>query len=75
MKHLKYIDRYERMQNLIFSEKTGSAVEFATRIGLSRRMLFNYLDDLRDMGLIIEYCRKRKTYYYLSQKVNLLVNK
>jgi predicted DNA-binding transcriptional regulator YafY len=75
MKHLKYIERYERMQNLICAEKTGNAEEFAAKIGLSRRMLFNYLDDLRDMGLIIDYCRKRKTYYCLSQKVDLMLYK
>jgi predicted DNA-binding transcriptional regulator YafY len=42
------------------AEKTGNTEEFANKIGLSRRMLFNYLDDLRDMGLEIEYCRKKK---------------
>jgi predicted DNA-binding transcriptional regulator YafY len=66
MKHEKYLERYHRMQDLIFVENAGSSEEFATKIGLSRRMLFNYLDDLRDMGLVIEYCRKRKTYYCLS---------
>lgn len=66
MKHLKYLERYQRMQKLIIDEKTGTSVEFASRIGISRRMLFNYLDDLRDMGLEIEYCRKRNTYYSQS---------
>jgi biotin operon repressor len=75
MKHTKYLARYQRIQNLIFAEKTGSSEEFATKIGLSRRMLFNYLEDLKDMGLEIEYCRKRKTYYCLSHKIDLMLFK
>lgn len=63
MKHLKYFERYQRMQNLIIQERTGNASEFAKKIGLSRRMLFNYLEELRDAGLVIEYCRRRNTYY------------
>ncbi len=60
------------MQKLIYNEKTGTSDEFALKIGLSRRMLFNFLDDLRDMGLEIAYCRKRKTYYSLSDEINNL---
>ena len=71
MKHMKYIERYQRIQNLIFNEKTGNSEEFASKIGMSRRMLFNYLDDLRDMGLEIEFCRKRRTYYALSNKIEI----
>jgi predicted DNA-binding transcriptional regulator YafY len=73
MKHKKYLERYRRIQDLIYAEKTGSADEFAYRIGISRRMLFNYLDDLKDMGLEIEYCRKRKTYYCLSPKLDFML--
>lgn len=72
MKHLKYLERYKKMQRLILNEKTGTSDEFALKIGMSRRMLFNYLDDLRDLGLEIAYCRKRKTYYSLSDKINNL---
>jgi biotin operon repressor len=75
MKHEKYLERYHRTQDLIFDENTGSTEEFAAKIGLSRRMLFNYLEDLKDMGLEIEYCRKRKTYYCLSQKIDLMLFK
>jgi len=73
MKHSKYIIRYQKMQKLILDQKTGNAIEFASRIGLSRRMLFNYLDDLRDMGMEIDYCRKRKTYYALSNNIDILM--
>jgi predicted DNA-binding transcriptional regulator YafY len=69
---LKYVERYQRMQNLICAGNTGNSEEFAAKVGLSRRMLFNYLDDLRHMGLEIEYCRKRKTYFSLSKKIDFL---
>jgi hypothetical protein len=64
MKYLKYIDRYDRIKKLIHLENTGNAEDFSAKIGLSRRMLFEYLSDLRYNGVNILYCRKRKTYYF-----------
>ena len=64
MKHLKYIDRYDRIIKQIHLEKTGNAEDFSAKIGISRRMLFEYLADLRCNGYAILYCRKRKTYYF-----------
>lgn len=73
MKHLKYLRRYQKMQKLILNERTGSAEEFAFRLGLSRRMLFEYLDDMRDMGMDIRYSRRRRTYYTRSDGFDLMI--
>lgn len=59
------------MQKLIENEITGNAIEFAAKIGLSRRMLFNYLDDLRDSGMVIEFSRRRNTYYLSSNNKDI----
>lgn len=70
MKHLKYLERYQKMRTLIIHERTGTSEEFAEKIGISRRMLFNYLDDLRDMGLEMAYCRRRNTYYPVEDRLD-----
>lgn len=71
MKYLKYIDRYDRIKKLIHLENTGNAEDFSEKIGISRRMLFEYLADLRYNGEDILYCRKRKTFYFSPENENI----
>ncbi len=73
MKHLKFLRRYQIMKKLIVNERTGSADEFAFRLGISRRMLFEYLDDMRDMGMDIRYSRRRRTYYTVTENFDILI--
>ena len=55
------------------NERTGSAAEFAFKLGISRRMLFEYLDDMRDMGMEIRYSRRRRTYYTVTENLDILI--
>ncbi len=64
MKHLKYLKRYETICHLIENEKSGTPSELSKKIGISKRALFHYLEDLRDGGMDIRYSRKRRTYYF-----------
>ena len=52
---------------MIRQEKTGDSFEFSSRLGLSRRQLYYYLDEMKDIGLPISYNRKGKTFYYEKQ--------
>lgn len=60
----KYLSRYHYLHELIKKESTGTALQFSQKLGISRRMLFEYLSDLREKGAPIEFCRRRMTYYY-----------
>lgn len=63
MQLAKFVARIDRMVSLIEKECTGTAEEFASKVGLKRRMLFDYLDYLRsEKGLRIFYCRVARTY-------------
>ena len=64
MSGLKYISRLERIDQFIRQERTGNAPAFASRLELSVRQLYNLIDELKDLGLPVEYCRIRQTYYY-----------
>lgn len=61
---IKIIDRLRYMDYLIAKESTGPPQEFARRIGLSRSMLYENIDEMRTLGAPIRYDRKRKTFFY-----------
>lgn len=63
MQFEKYVARVSQLEDLIKKEKTGSAVQLASKIGVSRRMLMYYLDYLKtERNLNIEYSRILRTY-------------
>ena len=61
---LSQLDRYTRLHLLIRRAATGSAPELATKLGISERQVYNYLQELRDMGLPIAYDNFRATHHY-----------
>jgi predicted DNA-binding transcriptional regulator YafY len=65
MKLQETIERYRKIDMLIRREKTGSPVEFADKLGISRSQLYNYLDELRDYGAGIIYDRAKGSYMYM----------
>jgi len=59
------IYRLEYMDLLIRTRSTGTPAQFAQKIGISRRCLFLWIDQLReDFNFPIEYDKKSQTYYY-----------
>jgi hypothetical protein len=74
MSLLKYIDRINSIHRLIESEHTGTSEEFASRLGISRSLLMEHLQELREsFGAKILFCRRRQTFYY-SQPFNLVIS-
>ncbi|MFM7854478.1 MAG: hypothetical protein ACKO96_21785, partial [Flammeovirgaceae bacterium] len=67
MSLLKYIERAKRMDDLIRRKATGCADEFAKKLGISKSQLYEDLNDMKDLGAQIEYCSKRKSYFYQSE--------
>lgn len=67
MKTFPFFELLERIDQLIRQERTGDSFEFSGRLGLSRRQLYYYLDEMKDMGLPISYNRRGKTFYYEKQ--------
>ena len=43
---------------------TGTADEFACKLGISRRQIYNIIENLKDMGLKIEYNRHIRSFVY-----------
>jgi predicted DNA-binding transcriptional regulator YafY len=73
MKTLKQLECLRKIHKLIRNENTGTPLEFAIKLHLSQRQLYNLLEKLKEMEAPIQYCRKSATYYY-NDDFDLLVN-
>ena len=60
----KYLERINRMNDLITMKATGNPDEFSQRLNISRRQLYNDLEMLREIGAEIKYDKYRGSYYY-----------
>lgn len=61
---LKYIERLQRIDRLIQMKATGTPEEFASKIGISRSTLMEYLSEMKELGGKITYCKFRQCYQY-----------
>jgi predicted DNA-binding transcriptional regulator YafY len=58
------LDRFEKMDYLIKTHRTGTPDQFARKIGVSVRMLYTYLAIFRERNAPIKYDRERCSYFY-----------
>lgn len=66
MQFEKYLTRIAYLKELIQKESTGTPDQMAARLGVSRRMLFNYIDFVKSTTQRdISFCRKIKSYKFL----------
>lgn len=60
----QYLKKLIRMHDLIKRKATGTPIEFARKLELSRATTFRYKSQLEMAGAPIKYCRYRGSYYY-----------
>ena len=60
------IHRLNRLHRLIKMCNTGSPDELDHKLHISKRRLYNVLDDLRALGAKIDYSRSDYTFYYTN---------
>jgi len=65
---IRYIERLRRMDCLISLMTTGTPSEFAGKLGIGRSVLFQYIQEMREMGVDIRYSNARKSYYYANER-------
>lgn len=56
------------MDSLISLMATGTPAEFAEKLGIKRSTLFQYLQEMRELGVNIGYSYVRQSYYYIDGK-------
>ena len=60
------IDRLYKIHQLILQENTDTPDEFAAMFHLSRRQIYNIIDQLKDYGADIRFSRTKHTFYYAN---------
>jgi len=68
----KYLERIERIDQLIRHKATGSPKQFAKKLDISESSLYEYLKYLKDKGVSIEFDKEVNTYYYSHQTKSIL---
>lgn len=64
MKLVEQIERLKYIHELIEKQQTGTSAEFAKKLHVSRRQLYNILEDLKIMGAPIAYDSLQRSYIY-----------
>jgi predicted DNA-binding transcriptional regulator YafY len=67
MKIHRQIQRLNIIHKLIEREETGTPDEFARRVHISKRQLYNILDEFKLLGAPIKYDMRLKTYVYTKK--------
>ena len=67
-----YLNRMERIDELIRRQATGSPEELAYKLGICRRRVYDYIDEMRDLGAPIEYNKSAHSFIY-TQNGSLII--
>jgi predicted DNA-binding transcriptional regulator YafY len=64
MVHTGTIEMLKRMDQMIRTKSTGTPEDFAGRLYLSERSLYNYIGLMKALGAPIRYSRTERSYVY-----------
>ena len=59
-----YLDRLRQINRLIALKTTGKPAELAKKLNISERALYNYIEELKQIGLPISWCKELQSYIY-----------
>ena len=62
----KHLNRLQRIDQMIRQQRTGNADSLARKLNVSRRQVYYFLTELKDMGVDIEYCREVNSFVYVK---------
>ncbi len=60
----QYLNLLLQLDQFIRTKGTGSPPEFARKMGISERSLYEYLKVLKELGAPIKFSRQDHSYYY-----------
>ena len=61
---VQYIDRIQRIDQMIRLKATGNPKQLAKKLNISERHLYQFLSYMREMGAPITYCSYSESYVY-----------
>jgi predicted DNA-binding transcriptional regulator YafY len=60
----KQLELLRRAHTMIRSAHTGTPADFARRLGISERRLYEVIGEMKALGAPVRYTRLGRTYYY-----------
>lgn len=66
MNFLEYIERIERVDNLIRLESTGTPKQLSEIINTSERLVFRLIEIMKKLGAEIKYSRTKQSYIFVK---------
>lgn len=63
---IEQIERVRRMDQLIRLHSTGNSEEFAQKLKISKKHVYNLIEELKDAGASIRYDRNQRSFVYDS---------
>jgi predicted DNA-binding transcriptional regulator YafY len=63
----RIIDRLERLDFFIRTKATGTPEQLASKLGISRSTLYDYIAIMKQRGAPISFSRDRKCFYYKTE--------
>lgn len=63
---IEQIERLRQMDQLIRMRNTGNADEFARKLKISKKHVYNLIEELKDAGASIRYDRNQRSFVYDS---------
>jgi hypothetical protein len=70
MKFSEQLNRFLRLDQLIRLKATGTPKELAKKIGVSKSVLYDYINEMKEQEAPIVYDKRRKSFCY-SENVKL----
>ena len=64
MKIETYMQRVNELNEKLAAGKTGTPAKLAAYLHISERCLYSFIDNLKQMGVPIAYCKKSESYIY-----------
>lgn len=66
MNFIDHVEKIKIMHELISSERTGSPNEFAKKMEISKKGIYNTIIFLKNFDAPIRYCAVKRSFYYSS---------
>lgn len=64
-----YLFRIKQIDSLVRTHATGTPDQLAFKLHISRRTLFTYIKEMKNIGLPISYSKELQSYIYTKQGV------
>ena len=66
MPAIRFINRLKIIDQLIKLQATGSPKQLAEKLEISERQIYNYLDNLRELGADLKFDKLKNSYVYTA---------